>query len=89
MRFQKVVAVLISLVISSASQLCWPQQAPQSVSIRVHFDQPAGPMSPVWNFFGYEEPNYTYAPNCKKLLGERGSECHAGVRADSQSANQW
>jgi len=24
----------------------------------------------VWNFFGYDEPNYTYAPNGKKLLGE-------------------
>jgi len=27
-------------------------------------------MSPVWNYFGYDEPNYTYAPNGKKLLGE-------------------
>jgi len=23
-----------------------------------------------WNFFGYDEPNYTYAPNGKRLLGE-------------------
>ena len=29
-----------------------------------------GTMAPVWNFFGYDEPNYTYAPNGKKLLGE-------------------
>ena len=27
-------------------------------------------MPPVWNYFGYDEPNYTYAPNGKKLLGE-------------------
>ena len=27
-------------------------------------------MSPIWNYFGYDEPNYTYAPNGKKLLGE-------------------
>ena len=26
--------------------------------------------SPIWNYFGYDEPNYTYAPNGKKLLGE-------------------
>lgn len=75
MTFQKVVAVLIWLAISwlaisMTSQLCWPQQAPQSVSVQVHFDQSAGPISPVWNFFGYDEPNYTYAPNGKKLLGE-------------------
>jgi xylan 1,4-beta-xylosidase len=27
-------------------------------------------MIPIWNYFGYDEPNYTYAPNGKKLLGE-------------------
>ncbi len=27
-------------------------------------------MIPVWNYFGYDEPNYTYAPNGRKLLGE-------------------
>lgn len=52
------------------SQLCWAQQTPQSVSIEVHADQSEGPITPVWNYFGYDEPNYTYAPNGKKLLGE-------------------
>ncbi len=52
------------------SQLGWPQQASQSVSIQVQLDQPEGPLAPVWNYFGYDEPNYTYAPNGKKLLGE-------------------
>ncbi|HKV62738.1 MAG TPA: hypothetical protein VJO16_12540 [Candidatus Acidoferrum sp.] len=27
-------------------------------------------MIPIWNYFGYDEPNYTYAPNGSKLLGE-------------------
>jgi xylan 1,4-beta-xylosidase len=36
----------------------------------VQFDQSTGPISPIWNFFGHDEPNYTYAPNGKKLLGE-------------------
>ncbi|MFZ0293351.1 MAG: beta-xylosidase [Candidatus Sulfotelmatobacter sp.] len=40
------------------------------MSIQVKFDQTEGPISPVWNYFGYDEPNYTYAPNGKKLLGE-------------------
>jgi xylan 1,4-beta-xylosidase len=40
------------------------------VSIKVRADQSDGPLSPVWNYFGYDEPNYTYAPNGKKLLGE-------------------
>jgi hypothetical protein len=25
---------------------------------------------PIWNYFGYDEPNYTYAANGQKLLGE-------------------
>lgn len=48
------------------------QQFPQRVNIDVHFDQPRGPLPAVWNYFGYDETNYTYAPNGKKLLGEIG-----------------
>jgi len=50
--------------------LCSSQPGSRSVSIQVQFDQSEGPVSPVWNYFGYDEPNYTYAPNGKKLLGE-------------------
>jgi xylan 1,4-beta-xylosidase len=63
------VVVLLLLI----GQLVWPQQASQSVSIHVRLDQPDGPLSPVWNYFGYDEPNYTYAANGKKLLGELGT----------------
>lgn len=48
------------------------QQSAQSVKIDVHFDQSQGPIAPIWNYFGYDEPNYTYAPNGKKLLDEIG-----------------
>jgi xylan 1,4-beta-xylosidase len=53
-------------------QQSWPQASPR-VSIQVKFDQSDGPSSPVWNYFGYDEPNYTYAPNGKKLLSELAS----------------
>jgi xylan 1,4-beta-xylosidase len=46
------------------------QQSPESVNIQVRADQPQGTISPIWNYFGYDEPNYTYAANGKKLLGE-------------------
>ena len=46
------------------------QPVPQTVNIQVHFDQPDGPLPPTRNYFGYDEPNYTYAPHGKKLLGE-------------------
>jgi xylan 1,4-beta-xylosidase len=50
--------------------VCWPQEATQSVRIEVRADQSEGALPPVWNYFGYDEPNYTYAPNGRKLLGE-------------------
>jgi len=62
--------ILSSVILFLISHLCWAQAASQSVSIHVQFDQPEGLLAPVWNYFGYDEPNYTYAPNGKKLLGE-------------------
>jgi xylan 1,4-beta-xylosidase len=52
------------------SHLCWPQQTPPSISVQVQADHSDGLISPIWNYFGYDEPNYTYAPNGRKLLGE-------------------
>jgi xylan 1,4-beta-xylosidase len=45
-------------------------QAPQPVMVTVHVDKSTGPYKPIWNFFGADEPNYTYAPNGQKLLHE-------------------
>jgi xylan 1,4-beta-xylosidase len=45
----------------------------QPVSIQVHAGQPIAPYKPIWNFFGADEPNYLYAPNGEKLLGELAS----------------
>jgi len=58
-------ALLFFVVPSSRSQ-----ETAQNINILVHADQPDGPMIPIWNYFGYDEPNYTYAPQGKKLLGE-------------------
>ncbi len=45
-------------------------QGPAAVSILVHGDKPTGPYTPIWSFFGADEPNYIYAANGRKLLGE-------------------
>src|SRR5436190_4961525 len=45
-------------------------QAADRVTIHVDTKTPLGPMAPVWAWFGYDEPNYTYTPNGKKLLFE-------------------
>ena len=43
---------------------------PDHVTIRVDATARRGPMTQMWAFFGYDEPNYTYTPTGKKLLTE-------------------
>jgi len=62
--------VCLLLFVFLAGVLSQSQEVQESVSIRVRADQSDGTIAPIWSFFGYDEPNYTYAPNGKKLLGE-------------------
>src|ERR1700730_10701296 len=65
--FRNVCSAFVFLMLIAPS---WAQPAPETVNIQVHVDKSHGPRPPIWNYFGYDEPNYTYAPNGKKLLGE-------------------
>jgi len=40
------------------------------VSIRVDAGAPRGELRPIWAFFGYDEPNYTYMKDGRKLLSQ-------------------
>ena len=42
----------------------------QSPQLDINFDKVVGEMSPIWAWFGYDEPNYTYMKDGKKLLSE-------------------
>ena len=42
----------------------------QNPEIKVDLQQEIAPMKPVWAWFGYDEPNYTYMKDGKKLLSE-------------------
>jgi xylan 1,4-beta-xylosidase len=70
--FRNVCSAFVFLLLIAPS---WAQPAPETVNIQVHVDQSHGPLPPIWNYFGYDEPNYTYAPNGKKLLGELAAIC--------------
>ena len=48
----------------------WSQTDPPTVTIQVQLERSEGAVTPIWNYFGYDEPNYSYAPNGRKLLGE-------------------
>ncbi len=63
MRTGLAAAVLSSIAVLSV-------QPPERVAIRVDANVRRGPMTQMWAFYGYDEPNYTYTPNGKKLLKE-------------------
>lgn len=54
-------------------------QAPQKVTVRVDASARTGPWAPVFRYFGYDEPNYTYMPYGKKLVGELAAISFAPV----------
>ena len=68
------------------------------VSIQVDFNKKKGPMKPIWAFFGYDEPNYTYMKDGRKLLTEisKLSKTPVNVRVhsllvtgDGEAALKW
>jgi xylan 1,4-beta-xylosidase len=47
--------------------------AQNGVTIRVNAAQTVGPYKPIYGYFGYDEPNFTYSNFGKKLIGELAS----------------
>jgi xylan 1,4-beta-xylosidase len=45
---------------------------PFRVSIRVDAASAAGPLKPIWRFFGADEPNYAYMKHGQKLIRDQG-----------------
>jgi len=68
--------LLLPVLISVWAQ---SQPSPKSVDVRVQADQAQGAFLPIWNYFGYDEPNYTYAAHGEKLLGELAAQDPAPV----------
>lgn len=60
---------LLTLALMSLA-LHIPAVAQEQVVIEVDLNKTKGPMKPVWAWFGYDEPNYTYMKDGRKLLGE-------------------
>jgi xylan 1,4-beta-xylosidase len=60
-----------AVLLASAMQICvLPATHERIISIDVDTRVAQGPLPQVWNFFGYDEPNFTYMPNGRKLLEE-------------------
>ena len=55
---------LILIIVKANAQLT------DTAYIQVNLSKETGEMTPVWAWFGYDEPNYTYMKDGKKLLSE-------------------
>ena len=58
------------LFVLMASPKGYGQDRTPAVSINVNLLQSQGDLPPIWAFFGYDEANYTYMQDGKKLLSE-------------------
>jgi xylan 1,4-beta-xylosidase len=59
-----------------AGTAAWPgfaQDTDAKVSIHIDASSRRGAMTPMWAFFGHDEPNYTYMADGRKLLSELAS----------------
>jgi xylan 1,4-beta-xylosidase len=64
-----------SLHLTILASLClffaYAQESSKLVTIQVDLTQKTNePLKPIWAWFGYDEPNYTYMKDGKKLLSE-------------------
>ena len=61
---------MMGCLLIAASLTATAQTQPDTATITVELKQQTGDMKPIWAWFGYDEPNYTYMKDGKKLLSE-------------------
>ena len=66
----RLLKVAVSAAIAIAALTTTEAWQNERVTIRVNAAELRGPMTPVWAWFGYDEPNYTYMKDGRKLLSE-------------------
>jgi xylan 1,4-beta-xylosidase len=62
----RLLATFVALFMAASA----PAVSEDRVAIRVDATARLQPMTPVWAYFGYDEPNYTYMKDGRKLLSE-------------------
>src|SRR5438034_6773323 len=65
MRFLPILAAVFLLLLPLLGQSAEP---PERVLVRVDAKQSKGRFTPIYSYFGYDEPNYTYMKDGRKLL---------------------
>lgn len=73
MKTLRYLILLLGLLLAASYNLSNAQSIDNTISLKVNLSEETGPMDPVWAWFGYDEPNYTYMKDGKKLLSEISS----------------
>ena len=69
--YRLIVFFSIALFLPGVFSLCIAETPPTpAVAIRLDITKTKGPKTPIWDWFGYDEPNYTLSKDGKKLLSE-------------------
>ena len=68
MFYRQIILIVLTISISCYSFSQINSSAP--VQVDVNLNKPIADMKPIWAWFGYDEPNYTYMKDGKKLLSE-------------------
>ncbi len=67
-RFSQSIATALFLIAPLTAQPALHAADAFPVQVTVDAAKPIGPVHPIWNWFGYDELNYTYLPNGSRLL---------------------
>jgi xylan 1,4-beta-xylosidase len=67
---KRVIISLLFLLFTAFSFGQLTQILPQTYAINVNINQSIGEMYPMWAYFGYDEPNYTYMADGRKIISE-------------------
>src|SRR4051812_14686386 len=76
-RTESFLSIIYALLLGTVFTISpWSQQHAQTLRqtpkavINVDFSASLGKMQPIWAWFGYDEPNYTYMKDGRQLLTE-------------------
>lgn len=62
-------SVYFAILLLTSAYTSFAQSLPKT-EVNINFNKPVGKMYPMWAWFGYDEPNYTYMKDGRKLLTE-------------------
>lgn len=85
MTYRKLLHWLLLFCFTILSISSFGQHANNQISIQVDLNKKTGPLNPIWAWFGYDEPNYTYMKDGKKLLSEIAQSSNVPVYVRTHS----